>query len=373
MTLRIALLLVTLAAAACNGDATGSDNDDGPAINARVENANGIFFPASCDAPLNSIALLGHLDLPERLTDLWGYHDAGTGREYALAGFQTGADTGGLYVIDVTDPANPTLAATLEDAKAQDVVTWMNYAYTVTGAAVEGHTGIVYDLSDPTNPAAVGTFASAHNLFVSDRGYLYRARPGVQAYDLVPDPAAPEPIWQDGQTGVHDVAVIGDLLLDFHGSDGTFLYDNSNPFDPVRTGFLDDSSVRFHHSGWLSGDGAFLYINDELPANLNQNADISIWDVEAGVRVGTFRDTTSTVHNSYALCDRLVVSYYAKGLALFDISDPTELTLLDEFDTDPDAEGEGLFLGAWGVFPYMRSGNVLVSDVDKGLYVFRLE
>ncbi len=68
-----------------------------------------------------------------------------------------------------------------------------------------------------------------------------------------------------------------------------------------------------------------------------------------------------------------MVSYYTKGLVLFDISDPTRLRLLDEYDTDPEAEGPGLFLGAWGVYPYTRSGHVLVSDVDKGLYVFRLE
>lgn len=232
---------------------------------------------------------------------------------------------------------------------------------------------MVYDLSDPERPARVGTFASGHNLFVSDRGYLYKAEPGVRAYDLVPDPTAPDSIWGDGRGGGHDVAVIDDVFYDFHGFGGTSVYDNADPFAPARSVVVDHDSVRFHHSGWPSAGGEYLYINDELPANLHRNPDITVWHLPAREMAGTFRDTLATVHNAYELCDRLVVSYYTKGVVLFDIGHPEELTLLDEYDTDPDAEGAGTFLGAWGVFPYTRSGHVLVSDVDRGLYVFRLE
>lgn len=374
MEVRIALGMVVLAGLGCSDPAGSGPGPDDPRINDRVAHANGIHLPASCAAPRSALTLLGHLDLPRRLTDVWGYWDAAGQREYALAGFQRSETSdGGLYVIDVTDAAVPTLVATLEEARAADVVVWMNHAYTVTGHDGDGEMGIVYDLSDPTRPTAVGTFPSGHNLFVSDRGYLYKALPGVQAYDLAPDPTRPAPIWNDGRVDGHDVAVIGDVLLDFHGFDGTLLYDVTDPFAPALSHRLDNDSVRFHHSGWLSADGAHLFINDELPGNLSQNPDISAWDIAAGRMIGTFRDTTSTVHNSYGVCDRLVVSYYTKGLALFDVSDPARPTLLDAYDTDPDAEGAGLFLGAWGVFPYTRSGNVLVSDVDKGLYVFRLD
>lgn len=56
-----------------------------------------------------------------------------------------------------------------------------------------------------------------------------------------------------------------------------------------------------------------------------------------------------------------------------DVSDPLDPSLPDACDTDPEAEGPGVFRGAFGAFPYPRSGNVLVSDVDRGLFVFRLE
>ncbi|MFW6201403.1 MAG: choice-of-anchor B family protein [Gemmatimonadota bacterium] len=375
MPRRAWIALVAVLALACS-DPTGADDeepDPGPDINDPVPHANGIYYPESCAEPPSSIELVGHLELPESLTDLWAYYDEETGREYALAGYNTGIAEGGVYVIDVTDPADPTLSATLDEAGVNDVVVWMNYAYTVSGHEEHGDLGIIYDLSDPAAPVVVDSFPSGHNLFITERGYMYKAEEGVQAFDLVPDPTDPEPIWTDARDSGHDVAVIGDTLLDFHAFDGTILYDISDPFDPVEGLTLDDDSVRFHHSGWLSGDGRYLYIHDELPMNLNQNADISIWDLDTGERVGSYRDTTSTVHNGYELCDRLAVSYYTRGFVLFDISDPTELVPLDEYDTDPDAEGEGFFLGAWGVYPYTRSGNVLVSDVEKGLYVFRLE
>lgn len=369
----VALVALLPAGWGCGSPTAEEPGGESRPVNEPVEHANGIFEPESCEEPRNSLSLLGRLDLPRPLTDVWGYYDAETDREYALAGFRSGPETGGLYVIDVTDPAAPALAASLEDAAAHDVVTWRHYAYTVTGHSEDGETGVVYDLSDPERPVRVGAFPSGHNLFVDERGYLYEAEPGVRAYDLERDPAAPEPIWDDGRTGGHDVAVIDGTLFDFHGFDGTAVYDAADPFAPDISTALDNDSVRFHHSGWTSASGEYLYINDELPANLSQNPDITIWHLPTGRMVGTFRDPLATVHNSYELCDRLVVSYYTKGVVLFDIGNPEELVLLDEHDTDPDEAGGGIYLGAWGVFPYTRSGAVLVSDVNKGLFVFRLE
>lgn len=365
---RAALLVAVLLVAGACDSPTGSGGER--TLNERVPGANGIHPPASCMPAPTSLELLGHLDLPERLTDVWGYHDPDTDREYALAGFHRGHGDGGLYVVDVTDPASPSLVATAESGIAHDVVTWGPYAYTVTGHEGDG-SGTIYDLSDPTNPEPVGTFPTAHNLFVSDRGYLYAAQPGVVMYDLAPDPTLPEHVWSDGEPEGHDVAVVDDLLLDFHAFEGTFLYDNTDPLNPDLSSSYG-GGVRLHHSGWPSADRRYLFVNDELPGNLNQQPDITVFEIASRNVVGTYRDTTSTVHNTYELCDRLVVSYYTLGVALLDVSDPTSPALLEVYDTDPSVEGEGIFLGAWGVFPYTRTGNVLVSDVDQGVYVFGL-
>lgn len=345
--------------------------------NVAIPHANGIYMPEQCTESPTAIQLVGHLDLPNPLTDIWGYYDEENGREYALAGFHIEGDEpgGGLYIINVTNPGNPELASIIMDAnEVKDVKLWKEYVYTVTGSFTNtgGGYGRIYDLSDPEKPERVGKFESGHNIFIKSDGYLYKSAPNVKRFNLVPDPKTPELDWEYPKASSHDIAVIGDTLFDFHGFDGTLLYDLSGEGEPEIIKGLDNNTVRYHHSGWISRDREYLYINDELPANLYKNIDISIWNIEKGTMVGSYRDTTSTVHNSFELCNRLVVSYYVNGLALFDVSDPTQLTLLDQYDTDPDEEGPGNFLGAWGVFPYTKSGNILVSDVNKGLYVFRL-
>ena len=87
---------------------------------------------------------------------------------------------------------------------------------------------------------------------------------------------------------------------------------------------------------------------------------------------GVIGDSTATVHNLYILDDLAYVSYYSAGFRLYDVSDPTMPRLLDEFDTAPTDTGAG-FSGAWGVYPFMPSGHIYVSDRTGGLYVFTLE
>ena len=40
------------------------------------------------------------------------------------------------------------------------------------------------------------------------------------------------------------------------------------------------------------------------------------------------------------------------------------------YDTSPDYRYEGLN-GCWGAYPYLPSGNILATDIEEGLYVFK--
>ena len=40
------------------------------------------------------------------------------------------------------------------------------------------------------------------------------------------------------------------------------------------------------------------------------------------------------------------------------------------FDTFPVSDN-GSFNGAWGVYPYLPSGNILISDISSGLYIVK--
>ena len=331
----------------------------------------------SIDGPEDPrIRLAGQLALTDPgmiHSDVWGYVDPATGTEYALVG-SIGGGAGALFVVEVSEATNPTRVARV-DVPGFDVKVWRNFAYTVTGGPDRGNTpeGRIVDLSDPANPVVVGAFPSSHNLFIDDAGFMYLEFPGLRIFDLNPDPLNPVLVWEDAPREGHDATVVGDRLYDFHGRDGTFLYDVSDPANPLQLGTINPPNIVYHHSGWPTEDGRFLYLCDELSRGAAD--DVSIWDIRdpaAPVRVAAIADTAATVHNLYILDELAYVSYYRAGFRLYDVSDAAVPRLVDEFDTAPTESGEG-FSGAWGVYPFTPSGTIYVSDMQGGLFVFRLE
>lgn len=59
---------------------------------------------------------------------------------------------------------------------------------------------------------------------------------------------------------------------------------------------------------------------------------------------------------------------------VLDISDPSEPNaeeklLFDTYIEDPRDSAE--FNGAWGTYPYLRSGTIAVSDIEGGLFLLK--
>jgi choice-of-anchor B domain-containing protein len=317
--------------------------------------------------------LLGQISFPGiEVADVWGYVDPTSGKEYALVGHGIFTDPpfAGLIIVDVTDPAAPNQVANVTTVPGFDVKVWQNYAYTVNGLSL-GQGGIV-DISNPEIPQVVGSFPSSHNIFIADNGYMYLEDPGLRIFDLNPDPTNPKLVWSSGDSDGHDAAVIGNRLYDFHGFSGTNIYDVSNPATPQLLGTVTDSLIAFHHSGWVSEDSQFLFICDELADIRGKPADFTVWDISDVTnpqKVGQFADSNGTVHNLYIIGNFAFVSYYTAGFRVFDVSDPALPALVDEFDTAPNSFGPG-FDGAFGVYPFAPSGNIYVSDIEDGLFVF---
>lgn len=336
-----------------------------------------LFSCSKSDAPVNDVSvenlriqLVSQTELGARLFDVWGY-EAPDGREFALVGFggELGSTGQGVAVVDVTDPSNPMEAGRSTLAPGFDIKVWRNYMYSVSGRA-SGPGGTITDLSDPEQPEVVGSFQDAHNIFISDNGYLYLEAP-FQILDLNPNPRRPGLVWSGNNDG-HDAAVVGSRLYDFHGSKGTNVFDVSNPRTPGLMGTIQAPFVHFHHSGWPTRNGKYLLITDE--GAKGPNADITVWDMTNlgnPELVAEYRDSTSIVHNLYIVDNLAYVSYYNSGFRVFDVSHPAAgLELVDEFDTSP-TTGDA-FMGAFGVYPFLSSGITLVSDVAEGLYIFQL-
>ncbi len=320
----------------------------------------GIFLHARQLELLDSIPVPGTFT-----TDVWGYVDPQTNIEYAIVGDQSGS---GITIFDLSIPNDLQQVANVSTVPGFDLKIYQQYVYTVNSGN-SGSGGII-DISDPLSPQVVGSFPSSHNIWISENGYLYTTAQGFRIYDLNNDPTQPELVWNNNSFNSHDIAIIDDRLYDFHGSGGTLIYDISQPAAPELLSVIQDPAIVYHHSGWVSEDRNYLFICDELSSA--PRADITVWNIsnlENPQKVGEFGDDTATVHNVMVRDAFAYFSYYSAGLRIFDISDPANLTVAAEYDTEPASSSEG-FTGAFGIYTALPSGLILISDWHNGLFVF---
>jgi len=372
----------------------------------------------------NNIDLLSHMPLaefsasPGSANDIWGFTDLDDNREYALIGFNNGTS-----VVDVTNPESPVEVGSISgnnsiwrDIKAyqcKDDSTGQHkaWAYVTT----EANQGLqVIDLSDLPNSISlvntVNEFSGAHNIYMANIDYttnsalegmepfVYVAGAGKNsgAYRVygIKDPSNPELVTSPpvGTGYIHDATtmVITDdrtgqcanshnpceLLIDYNESsvDIWDMTDKLNPFKISSTTYTNSS---YTHSGWWSSDQKYLFIHDEgdeTSFGINTTVNImDISDLANPVVLPPWRGPEKSIdHNGFTKGDRYYMSAYRSGLMVLDVSDPTSISLEGNFDTFPvPAANTAEFNGAWGAYPYLPSGNILLSDFEIGLFVLK--
>lgn len=361
-----------------------------------------IFFVCICGQMIAqdalNMTLLGHWDDPDliiqgdqKYNDCWGY-EAG-GREYAIMG-----SLRKVHFFDITDPANIIEVAALESSNVatsywRDFKTYGQYAYGVADMPGSAEGLLVFDLSDLPNSVTLvneitSGFQRCHNIFIdTEHGRLYAAGAntrsnGLIVYDLTVDPVNPEIIGDVQLLGgyVHDVYVRDHLAYCSQGTNsGMRVHDMTNPQLPeelgILSGYLD---AGYNHSSWLTHDGKYLAMCDEnygkyvKLANVEDFSNMFVTDI--------FRSTleapnasNSIAHNPFIAGDYLFVSYYHDGLQVFDISDPDNVFRVAYYDTYPDNTNYSGFFGAWGTYPFLSSGNIIVSDMIYGLFILQTD
>ena len=172
-------------------------------------------------------------------------------------------------------------------------------------------------------------------------------------------------VWSDHY--IHDGFVRGDTLWASCLEAGTFVVDVSNPANPVVLTSWDTPS-QFGHNVWPSDDNAFCYTTDEVESGFVTAYDMA--DYQNIVEADKTRHPLSEnviPHNAHFINDYVVTSHYRDGLTIHDVSDPYNIVLTGYFDSSP-LSGGG-FNGAWGAWPYLPSGNLLIADIEEGLFV----
>jgi choice-of-anchor B domain-containing protein len=270
----------------------------------------------------------------------------------------------------------------------RDIKVYDDYAY-VTTEADEGlviidlsplpYAGFsTLDTSIYTGPAS-DPWLSAHNLFEAD-GYVYifganRDNGGVIILDVATDPLNPIEIGTFENWYCHDGVVQNDTGYFGHVNDGFFsivdLADKANITGSDIIGTLSTSS-NFTHNCWPSLNGQYLFTTDEVANGYLDSYDITT--PSSPVLLDQIQSSPGSdiiPHNAHVLNDYLITSYYTDGVVVHDISDPSNMVEIANFDTSPDYNGD-TFNGCWGVYPYFSSLNIVASDIEKGLYILGL-
>jgi choice-of-anchor B domain-containing protein len=386
----------------------------------------GIF---ECD----NVDLQAHLPLSEMSTrpsagnDIWGHIDLNTGKEFAIMGVYNG-----VIVVDVSDPQLPVEVGTIRgvnsswrDVKVyqhfdKTVNLWQAYAYVTTEGSGSGATDYVtiIDLNNLPNAISLveknDVVVTAHNIYISNVDHslniaLPNKTPSLQLigannrggafqnFSLV-DPKTLSVLSKNsyGNGYTHDGAslVIDDiratndcgltsgqsctLFIDFNEKEMK-LWDITNPTSSSQLSTTEYNDVsksnQYVHSGWGTEDTQYILLHDEFDEYQGGlNTTIRIFSIDSLTnpsQVGQWTGPTKAIdHNGFVRGNRYYFSNYERGLTILDITDPANPSQVGFFDTFT-VSNNASFNGAWGVYPFLPSGNILVSDINSGLYILK--
>jgi choice-of-anchor B domain-containing protein len=372
--------------------------------------------------PCNGIDLMSRVSLATMssgataASNLWGYVDLDDNREYAVVGLNNGT-----AVVEITDPANPRVVGHVPGNNSQwrevkvyqfrnqATARWDAYAYITTEATGSGIQ--IINLSQlPTSISLAATWngvSTSHTVFIGNVDWgtsvgnnpsfppiLYINGANKRGFRML-SLANPTSLQQLGAWDVnyaHDIYthVFTDeraaqcepghnpceVVFNFSGNtNGVQVIDVTDKTRPTMIGSLRYPNMAFTHSGWISGDTQKLFVMDELDEQqLGTNTlvrTVNIANLRSPTLSGGWTGPGKSIeHNGYTLGNKYYMSHYTRGMVVLNIANPNAPTEASFFDTYPTDNGN-TFTSAWGVYPYLPSGNVIISDIQRGLFVVR--
>lgn len=364
--------------------------------------------------PCDGYDLIGYLSLEDLSipsseggglsgNDSWGWTDSEDGKEYALIGLSSHA-----AFVDISNPNNMKLIGVLPTATVnsswRDIKVYDDHAFIVSEAGSHGMQ--VFDLTrlrDVQNPPVefnadthFTEFGSAHNIVINEEsGYAYvvgtnRNGPyqGGPLFINIQNPTSPvfEGGFSDGGYS-HDAQVVtyngpdtdftGKEILIGSNEDEVVIVDVSDKENPTTISTTDYSNIKYTHQGWFTEDLRYFIVGDELDEqNFGNNTRTLIFDFndldDPILSFEYFSQNTSIDHNGYTLGDSYFLASYRAGMREISISDIGNQSMSEVgfFDTYPENDNAN-FNGVWNVYPYFESGNIIISDIEKGLFIVK--
>ena len=230
-----------------------------------------------------------------------------------VVGASSGGTTcgGGLHMVDIRDPKNPTFAGCFQDAS--------------TGQA---GTGYSHDAQCINYRGPDLDYANAEICFGANETALSIAD--------VTDKSAPRVISSAG-------------------------YPSS--------AYLHQGWVSDDHAWFFMNDEG-----DEIAGTVPKTRTL-VWDIadlDDPILVNEHMGTTSaTDHNLYVHENLMYQANYVSGLRILDVSDPENPVEVAYFDTVPVGDDSPGFAGAFSNYPFFESGTIAVTSMREGLFLLK--
>ncbi|MCH7812589.1 MAG: choice-of-anchor B family protein [Planctomycetes bacterium] len=349
---------------------------------------------AQAQFPSNNVSQHAWLDLSalsaSNGNDCWGYTSP-SGREYALMGLNDK-----LSVVEITTPTSPVIVGTISHSNSiwADIKVYGTYCYVVneSGGGLD-----VVDLSNVDSGTVTlvqrytgGGLSNSHNVAINtDSGYLYligsNLNGGAPVVLSLANPAAPVEVgrWTEGTAAYHhDAHIVSytsgpyagqEILFGFSAGRGVDIVDVTDKSNITLLSRTPYPGVQYCHQGWTSPDLRYLYVDDELDEGVTtpttRTLIFDIADLSNPFLASTFTTgLPSRDHNLYVRDCVLYEANYSTGLRVINISDPLNPVEVGFYDTYPPNNNVN-FNGAWSVYPFFPSGTVIISDIERGLFV----
>ena len=331
----------------------------------------------------------------------WGWTDPLNGKEYAIMGCSSHT-----AFVDITNPSAPVYLGKINSHNNisslwREMKVYNNHVYIVSEAP--GHGLQIFDLTrlrgvtSPqtfTTDARYGGFGNCHTITINEAtGYAYCNgtsffQGGANVLNLQ-DPLNPvfvlgysdEDYTHDSQVVIYngpDTEHQGKELFIGANETKVVILDVTNKSNPILISSFLYNNTGYTHQGWFTPDQKYWILGDELDeldfGFNSRSIIIDMTNLDSPVIKGQYLGPTEAIdHNGYCKGNDFFLANYTAGLRILNTANINSSNTMNEigfFDTFPENDN-AQFNGAWSTYPYYASGSIIVSDIDRGLFILK--
>jgi choice-of-anchor B domain-containing protein len=349
--------------------------------------------------PITAFNMPG-LPNPSSGSMIWGHVDSQTGKEYALI-----AMNNSLAIVELESAAGEArfmgrLPSHTGRSTWRDVRVYRDYAF-VTSDSNGAHGMQVLDLRVLRNQSVVpqtyqesahyAGVTNVHTISINEAtGYAYLAGSNLCAGGLhivdIRTPLNPIGLGCYGTAGyVHeaqcfnyrgpDTEHVGKEICLLSSTNDHVVLDVTQKSAPVELSRMTYPNLRYVHQSWFDEAQRYVLINDELDeGNTITTTHTHIADY-ADLDNPSYRgfhdhQMPAIDHNLYIRGNYVYQANYTAGLRILALQNLANAQLQEVgfFDVFP-ANNNTSFNGAWGAYPLLPSGRVIISTLSQGFFV----